>query len=122
MKLTNQQIFTYANILSQVVNDSEQKLPVKVNFYLQKNKNLLLKLAQDIEKARLDIAEANGKLDSEKGQYSIDPDKIEIVQKELIDLFNLEQEVEIYTIDINSLDDSLILTTGQMEALMFMID
>ena len=122
MKLTNQQIFTYANILSQVFNDSEQKLPVKVNFYLQKNKNLLLKLAQDIEKARLDIAEANGKLDSEKGQYSIDPDKIEIVQKELIDLFNLEQEVEIYTIDINSLDDSLILTTGQMEALMFMID
>ena len=121
MKLTNQQIFTYANALSQAF-DSEQKLPIKINFYLQKNKNLLMELVQDIEKARLDIAETNGKLDEEKGQYAIDPDKIEIVQRELTDLFNLEQEVEIYTIDINSLSDDLTLTTGQMEALMFMIN
>ena len=121
MKLTNQQIFTYANALSQAFN-SEQKLPIKINFYLQKNKNLLMELVQDIEKARLDIAEANGKLDEEKGQYAIDPDKIETVQKELTDLFNLEQEVDIAKIKIDSLSDDLTMTTAQMEAIMFMIE
>jgi hypothetical protein len=34
----------------------------------------------------------------------------------------LEQEVQIYTININSLDENLELTTAQMEALMFMIE
>ena len=121
MKLTNQQIFAYANALAQAF-DSEQKLPIKINFYLQKNKNLLMELAQDIEKTRLNIAETNGKLDEEKKQYAIDPEKIETVQKELEDLFSLEQEVNIYTIDIDSLSDNLTLTTGQMEALMFMIN
>ena len=122
MKLTNQQIFAYANLLTQAFKDSEQRLPVKINFYLQKNKNILIELAQDIEKTRMEIAEANGKLDSEKGQYTINPENIEIVQKELTDLFNLEQDVDIYTIDIDSLGDDLTLTTGQMEALMFMIN
>ena len=122
MKLTNNEIYTYANQLVGVFNDENQKLPVKINFYLQKNKNLLVELAQDIERERLDIAKSNGTLDPEKGQYSIDPDKIESVQKELTDLFNLEQEVNIYKINIDSLSDDLTLTTGQMEALMFMID
>lgn len=122
MKLTNNEIYTYANQLMGVFNDENQKLPVKINFYLQKNKKLLIELAQDIERERLDIARSNGTLDPEKGQYSIDPDKIESVQKELTDLFSLEQEVNIYKINIDSLSDDLTLTTGQMEALMFMID
>ena len=54
MKLTNNQIYTYANSLSMAFTDAEQKFPVKVNFYLQKNKAILLSLAQDIEKARID--------------------------------------------------------------------
>lgn len=122
MKLTNQEIFAYANLLTEAFNDANEKLPIKINFYLQKNKKLLIELAQDIEKARLQIAQENGQLDEEKGQYAINPDKIELVQKELEDLFSLEQEVDIYTIDIESLSDDLSLTTGQMEALMFMIN
>jgi hypothetical protein len=42
--------------------------------------------------------------------------------KELNDLLGLEQEVNIYTVSIDSFGDELTLTTGQMEALMFMID
>lgn len=122
MKLTNREIFTYVNLLNNAFSDAEQKLPIKINFYLQKNKKTLIELAQDIEQSRLEIAQTNGQLDEEKGQYAIDPDKIKIVQKELEDLFDLEQEVEIYTIDIDSLSDDLTLTTGQMEALMFMIN
>ena len=122
MKLTNQEIFAYASLLTEAFNDANEKLPIKINFYLQKNKKLLIELAQDIENSRLQIAQENGQLDEERGQYAINPDKIEFVQKELEELFSLEQEVDIYTIDIESLSDDLSLTTGQMEALMFMIN
>ena len=103
MKLTNQEIFAYASLLTEAFNDANEKLPIKINFYLQKNKKLLIELAQDIENSRLQIAQENGQLDEERGQYAINPDKIEFVQKELEELFSLEQEVDIYTIDIESL-------------------
>jgi hypothetical protein len=45
MKLTNNEIYTYANNLTEAFNDKEQKLPIKINFYLQKNKNCLIELA-----------------------------------------------------------------------------
>lgn len=122
MLLTNEQIYSYANKLVEAFGDSEQRLPVKMNFYLQKNKKILLELAQDIEKSRLDIAQSNGTYDSERGQYAIDPNKIENAQKELIELFEIEQEVDIQTISFDSIDENLVLTTAQMEALMFMID
>ena len=44
------------------------------------------------------------------------------VNKELVDLLTLEQEVQIYTINIDNLSDDLALTTAQMEAIMFMIE
>lgn len=122
MKLTNQEIYNYATNLIEVFGDASQKLPIKINFYLQKNKQLLIDLAQEIEMARMEIAQSNGHYESETRQYAIDSDKIEEVRKELEDLFAIEQEVNICTISIDSLSDDLILTTGQMEALMFMID
>lgn len=122
MKLTNNEIYEYASQLAQAFNDENQKLPIKINFYLQKNKKTLITLAQDIEKARLEIAKGNGVLDESGNQYAISPDKVSFVQNELNDLFSLEQEVDIYTVSIDSLNDDLVLTTSQMEALMFMID
>jgi hypothetical protein len=47
---------------------------------------------------------------------------METVAKELNDLFALEQEVQIYTINIDSFGDDLTITTAQMEAIMFMIE
>lgn len=122
MKLTNAQIYTYATALATAFQDTTQKLPIKVNFYLQKNKTTLTSLAQDIENARLDLIRANGELNEEGTSYRIPKEKVEEVQKELNDLFALEQDVNIYTISIDSLSDDLTLTTGQMEAIMFMID
>lgn len=122
MKLTNAQIYTYATALANAFQDTTQKLPIKVNFYLQKNKNTLTTLAQDIENARVDLIRANGELNEEGTSYTIPKEKVEEVQKELNDLFALEQDVNIYTINIDNLSDDLTLTTGQMEAIMFMID
>jgi hypothetical protein len=122
MKLTNNQIYTYATELAAAFQDSTQKFPIKVNFYLQKNKELLLSMAQDLEKARIDLLSQYGTLDAENNRFVIDPEKMETAAKELEDLFNLEQEVNIYTVNIDSFGDELSLTTGQMEALLFMID
>lgn len=122
MKLTNNQIYNYAVELQKNFQDETQKLPVKINFYLQKNKNILLELAQDIEKSRTDIIQSYSVIDEETKQSIIPPDKFEEASKELEDLFSLEQEVQIYTVQIDAFPEDISFTTGQMEAIMFMID
>lgn len=122
MKLTNNEIYSHANKLMEVFQDNSQKLPIKINFYLQKNKNTLLTLAQEIEKTRIEIARSYGELNEETQQFVIPPDKIPEASKELNDLFNLEQDVNIYMINIDSLSDDYAMTTAQMEAIMFMIE
>ena len=122
MKMTNNEIYTHTRQLMDAFQDGEQKLPIKINFYLQKNKSTLLALAQDIEKARLEIAQNYGTLDESGEQYVIPPEKMEAAAKELEDLFTLEQDVNIYKINVDNLSDDLVMTAAQMEALMFMID
>jgi hypothetical protein len=122
MMMTNNEIYTYTRQLMDAFSDGEQKLPIKINFYLQKNKNTLLALAQDIERSRLEIAQNFGTLDDAGEQYVIPNDKLAEASKELEDLFNLEQDVVIHKISIDSLNDDLMLSAAQMEALMFMID
>lgn len=122
MKLTNNEIYGYAIALNEAFADNTQRLPMKVNFYLQKNKKTLMELGQDIEESRLDIIRNYGEPIEDGTQYSIPRDKIEAAQKELEDLLTLEQEVNIYMISADSLSDDISLTTGQMEAIMFMID
>lgn len=122
MKLTNSEIYSYAIALNEAFADSTQRLPMKVNFYLQKNKKTLVELGQDIEESRLEIIRSYGEPTEDGTQYSISRDKIGEAQKELEDLLALEQEVNIYMISADSLTDDISLTTGQMEAIMFMID
>lgn len=122
MKMTNNDIYNIASVLNKAFEDTTQYLPVKVNFYIQKNKAILLTLAQDIEQARINILKNYGTLNQETNQFEFTPDNAQIVMKELNDLFTLEQDVNIYTVSIDSFSDDLTLTTGQMEALMFMID
>ena len=122
MKLTNNKIYEYALALNEAFVDNTQRLPMKINFYLQKNKKTLLELGQDIEESRADIIRNYGELTEDGVRYSIPSDKISEAQKELEDLLNLEQEVNIYMISADSLTDDISLTTGQMEAIMFMIE
>lgn len=122
MKLTNGEIYSYALALNKAFADNTQRLPMKVNFYLQKNKKILIDLAQDIETSRLEIAQSYGDIAKDGTQYSIPKEKIEDAQKELEDLLALEQEVNIYMINADSLTNDISLTTGQMEAIMFMIE
>lgn len=122
MKLTNRKIYEYALMLAEAFKDNEQKLPIKINFYLQKNKATLIELGQGIEQAREELIQAHGERTEDGNQYVIPKEKISIVQSELEDLLNLEQDVNIYTVSIDSLNNDLMLSTAQMEALMFMIE
>ncbi len=119
--LTNNEIYNYANALAKEFSDSELKLPIKINFYLQKNMTELINLAQDIEKQRISIAEEFGVLNSETQNYDIPGDKINEASNKLRDLFELTQEVKIYKVKLDSFND-IELTAGQMQALLFMID
>ena len=122
MKLTNLQIYTYYNQLNVIIQNITNSLPIKVNFYLQKNKNILQELAIEIEKAKMEVGNKYGVVNEEEGRYIIPQENMEIAQKELEDLFSLEQEVNIYKVDIDAFGDDLKLTIAEMEALMFMIN
>jgi hypothetical protein len=120
--MTNTEIYNYAMALTKAFEDEKQRLPIKVNFYIQKNKATLVALAQEIEKSRMEILEHHGTYNEKTEQFEFSSDLAPVLSKELGELFSLEQEVNIYTVDIDSFGDDLTLTTGQMEALMFMID
>jgi hypothetical protein len=120
--MTNSEIYSIATILGKAFEDEKQVLPVKVNFYMQKNRAALTALAQEVEKARVEILQKHGTLNEETNQFEFSNEVAETVIQELNDLLSLEQEVNIYTVSIDSFGDDLSLTTGQMEALMFMID
>lgn len=122
MKLTNKQIYDYAILMNEAFKDDTQRLPVKINFYLQKNKKILMNLAKDIEESRLEIVNTFGEPIEDGSQYLIPKEKAEEAQKELNDLFNLEQDVDIVILDINVFGDDISLTMSQMEAILFMIN
>lgn len=122
MKMTNLEIYTTAKNMIESFTDSNQYLPVKLNFFILKNKTTLINLAQDIDTARLQVIRNYGTLNPETGLYDIANDKMQDANQELNDLFAIEQEVNIKKVNIDDFPDDISLTTGQMEALMFMID
>lgn len=120
-RFSNRDIYNYAQLLSQefLNNDIEVILPIKVNFSLQKNIRLFINAAEEIEQSRQAIGRKYGtSIDS---GYQIPEDKVAIAQKEMNDLLEIEQNLEILTISLDALDN-VTLTTRQMQAMLFMID
>lgn len=120
--LTNEEIYVYANMLAQAFQDGNQQLPIRINFPLQKNKTILMDLAREIEQERFKIAQTYGELNEEEQRYVIPSEHAEIVNKEISNLFAITQEVNLLTININSINENLMLSANQMNALMFMIE
>ena len=119
--MTNLEIYTTTSRLMEAFHDNEQKFPVKMNFFLQKNKRTLLTFAQEIEEVRMQIARTYG-TESGDGNFAIAPENIEAAQNELNQLFTIEQDIDIKKISFDDLDPNMELTSAQMEALMFMIE
>lgn len=118
--LTNNEIYNYANALAQEFGNDQVKLPIKVNFYLQKNLKTLIELAQDLEKQRIEVAEEFGILNEETGNYDIPTENTAAATNKLRELFNLTQDIQVYKVSLDAFGD-LDLTSAQMQALLFMI-
>ena len=119
IKMNNGMIYQYALTLNEALNDNDLQMPVAILFSIEKNKQTLMTVAQDIEKYRMDIIKKYG--EEVNGNYNVPQEKIEIANKELQDLFSIEQEVNIYKFNIEDLGD-IKLTSSQMNAILFMIE
>lgn len=119
MKLTNQQIYNYAQNLRAFSVDI--KLPVRINFFLQKNIQTIVQAAEEIEQARFNIGAQYGTPNETGNGYDIPNENIEIVNQELNDLFAIEQELNIYIFNLEQFDN-IELTFQELSAIMFMIE
>lgn len=122
MLMKNIEIYDSAMKFANAFEDSNMYLPMKLNFYLQKNKKTLMELSRDIEEARIKIASEYGELTEDGSSYNIPESKIAEASKELSDLFELEQEVNIYKIQMDQIPEHVELSAAQMEAILFMIE
>ena len=121
MKFNNYEIYQIANALAQVFDNLDMYIPAKANFFIQKNISTFASAAQEIEKARFEVAKQYGVPDESGQQYKIAEDKIEIAAKEFNELFAIEQELDIKTFSIEALGNAEF-TPAQMQAIMFMIE
>ena len=121
MRLLNSQIYQGAQSLLCIFDKKDLYIPVKANFIIQKNYKMLAAAAEEIEKARLQVAQHYGSLNQEKNQYFIPSDKIAEANKEINDLLSIEQDLDIKMIHLEDLGN-IELTAQQMQALMFMIE
>ena len=117
--LTNLEIYTTAQALMESIT-TDINLPVKVGFYIQKNMKKMTKLAQEIEKSRIEIFDKYGEKDEENNQYKFDKSVQEQVQKELNDLFDLTQDVKTNMLELDWFDD-IDLNANQIAAISYMI-
>lgn len=119
--LTNNEIYNYATFLQENFSNNEIKFPIKVNFYLQKNLNTLMGLAQEIEKQRIEIIQEYGVENKETQKIEVPAEKTQEATEKMVELFDLTQEVQIYKVKLDAFGN-ISLTPGQMQALLFMID
>lgn len=118
---SNKQILDISTKLNNIFVDTEDILilPIKINFYLQKNIELFNDLASSVESSRFDIGRKYGE-PLEDGSFKIKKENIAIAQKALDELQSLEQIADIYVISISELEN-IQLNTKQMNALLFML-
>lgn len=117
--MTNLEIYAYANALMDAFKE-DVTLPVKVNFYLQKNMTRMVEAGKEIEKTRMDIIQKYGTPTEDGQNIEVPAEMVEAVNKELEDLFALEQEIKVNEIALDAFD-GIDLTSAQVAAITFMI-
>ena len=119
IKMTNQMIYEAANKLSAL--NIAGYLPVKISFFLQKNISLIINLAKEIDNVKLSLGQKYGEPNQFGEGYYIKSENMELVNKELTDLFSLEQDVNIHIFKLAEFDE-IELTYEQLAAIAFMIE
>lgn len=117
--MTNMEIYAYASALMEAFKE-DITLPVKVNFYLQKNMTRMIDAGKEIEKTRMEIIQKYGTPTEDGQSVEVAAEMVETVNKELEDLFALEQEIKVNEISLEAFD-GIDLTSAQVGAIAFMI-
>lgn len=122
MKLTNETIYSYGTSLMTIFDENFNiYIPAKANFFIQKNRNIVIEAAKEIDFARMKIIQHYSELIPETQEYRVNPENTEQVVTELQELFAIEQDLNIKTFKIEDLGNTEF-TPSQMSAIMFMID
>lgn len=119
MKIINRQIYDLYQELTSAFLNEKRYFPAKVNYIIQKNLKTLYQLTQEIENIRLNIVEQYGEI-KENYECVILPENISIATKELNDLSNIEQDINILYLQLKDIED-IEFTPAQMGAILFMI-
>lgn len=118
--LSNYDIYIIGKKLESISFDKNRYLPARINFFILKNKKVILELAQQIEELRIGVIRHYG-VPQEDGSYIIPNNLISEANQEINDLFSINQEINILSLKISDLE-GLEFTFAQMDALMFMIE
>lgn len=120
-KMTNAQIYALSNKLDSVLNSETRYMPAKIAYFIHKNKTKILEHFNIIEQSRFGIIRYYGTLDEATGSYNVPNEVLAKANKELEELLQIEQDIDISMIKLDDLVD-LDFTFEQMEALSFMIE
>lgn len=118
-EFTNLELYNMASFLLEQFNES-LTLPIKANFYLQKNINAIVSVAREVEKMRFDILDKYGTKNEETNTYEFSDDNAEKANVEISELLNLTQDVTIYPMSLEDFGN-VEFTTEQVSAIMFML-
>lgn len=130
MKFTNQKIYELAILINKAQEENNPEndfidfnLPININFYIQQNFESILNAAILIEKSRNFIIQKYKDSNSENNSDKILIKKEYILeaQKELQDLMNIEQDLNIKTIKLSQFDN-INISSSQLRMIMFMIE
>lgn len=122
MKLAEVQI-----LIGAIDNMRTKAFPAKVSYALYRNRERLARIAESIEKTRIDILNkyvnknAIGEpISDEQGAASLTTENLKLFTKEFNELLRQEADVELYMIDFSLIEDLSIEGVG-MEGLIYMI-
>ena len=118
IKMKNREIYSLALLIDEAAKEMPD-LPVKIGFYIQKNLSTIYNCAQSIEDYKNTIFVKYGTKE-EDGEIIIAPELRLKAQQELNELSNLEQEVEIDLIPLESFSN-IKMNSKCLNAIMFMI-
>ena len=115
MKLKNYEIENFINILNDKTSfrfDLKVKQPPEVRFAVRKNLDKLVEAYKTYDETRKEIIQnivddGHGKKSEDELRIIVDEDYIPIVNKELLELANLETDIEFMYISKETMDDFL---------------
>lgn len=119
INLTNQQIYEVAVELKELLNNSDNYFPARLNFFLLKNYYEFVNAIKALEETRDTIVEHYGII--KDNEIVFENNQKEKANNELDALLLVEQTLNLYPIKLSWLED-LKFTAKQMQALLPMIE